>query len=43
MFNRLKRLYNQGRLTEAALERAVTLGWITEEEKQEIIDGAAEE
>ena len=41
MFERLKRLYNEGRLTVEALENAVRRGWITEEQKQEII-GAEE-
>lgn len=38
MFERLKRLYNEGRIDEAGLENAVKKGWITEEEKQLIID-----
>lgn len=37
MYERLKRLYNEGRCTEAMLERAVKFGWITEEQKDEII------
>lgn len=36
MFERLKRLYNEGRLSMAGLETAVARGWITEEQKQEI-------
>ena len=32
MFNRLKRLYEQGKITEAGLQNAVTKGWITQEE-----------
>lgn len=38
MYSRLKRLYHAGRLTDEALAIAVTRGWITDEEKQEIID-----
>ena len=37
MFERLKFLYNQDRLTEEQLEVAVSKGWIKEEQKQEII------
>ena len=37
MYNRLKRLYQQGRLTEEALQTAVGREWITEDEKEEII------
>ena len=37
MFERLKFLYNQGRLTTEQLEVAVSKGWITEEQKQGII------
>lgn len=37
MYKRLKRLYHAGRLTEAALQNAVERGWITLEEKEEII------
>lgn len=36
MFARLKRLYDAARLTLAGLAAAVTKGWITEEEKNEI-------
>lgn len=36
MFETLKRLYGEGRIDNAELERAVTLGWITEEQKGEI-------
>jgi hypothetical protein len=32
MFERLKRLYKEGRIDEAGLEAAVKKGWITEEE-----------
>ena len=37
MYNRLKRLYDEGKITEAGLREAVTYGWITEEEYAEII------
>ena len=38
MFERLKALYSQGKLTAAQLDVAVSKGWITEEQKQEIIN-----
>jgi uncharacterized XkdX family phage protein len=37
MYNRLKRLYDTGRLTQAQLRKAVDNGWITEDEYKEII------
>lgn len=37
MYNTLKRLYQAGKLDEAGLENAVTKGWITEEQKREIM------
>lgn len=37
MFDRLKRLYEQGKITEAGLQSAVTKGWITQEEYEYII------
>ena len=37
MYERLKFLYNQERLNKEQLEIAVSKGWITEEQKQEII------
>lgn len=39
MYSRLKRLYEQDRLTEDGLQNAVAKGWITEDEKAEIIAG----
>lgn len=36
MFETLKRLYCAGSIEAAQLENAVTKGWITEEEMQEI-------
>ena len=37
MYERLKRLYQEGRLDKKGLENAVARGWITEEEMQEIL------
>ena len=37
MFERLKRLYNEGKIDEAGLESAVEKGWITEEQKIQIM------
>lgn len=37
MYERLKKLYKEGRLTEAALKNAVKKGWITENEMKEIM------
>jgi hypothetical protein len=37
MFETLKRLWNEGKLTEAKLDNAVTKSWITEEQKAEIM------
>lgn len=37
MFETLKRLYGEGRLFEVDLNKAVTKGWITAEEKIEIM------
>lgn len=37
MYERVKRLYLAG-MSDAGLDRAVTFGWITEEQKQEIIN-----
>lgn len=36
MFDTLKRLYDSGRLPAANLKNAVTLGWITPEQFQQI-------
>jgi hypothetical protein len=38
MFETLQRLYGEGKLTLQGLENAVVKGWITEEQKQEIIE-----
>lgn len=37
MYERLKRLYQEGRASEAMLKNAVKRGWITDEQMQEII------
>lgn len=39
MFERLKRLYREGKLTKAQLEKAVEKGWITREQWKEIVKG----
>ena len=38
MYETLKRLYNENKLTVDQLSNAVSKGWITEEEKQTIIN-----
>ena len=38
MYERLKRLYLERRLTDAQLDKAVLKGWITSEQAQEIRD-----
>ena len=37
MYERLKRLYQEGRASEAMLKNAVKRRWITKEEMQEIL------
>lgn len=37
MFERLKRLYKEGKITVEDLDNAVSKGWITEEQKELII------
>lgn len=39
MFNRLKKLYDAGKITEDGLQKAVEKGWITQEEYDEILKG----
>ena len=39
MFERLKRLYSEGKIDESGLQAAVDKGWITAEQKQEIMNG----
>lgn len=36
MYKTLKRLYDNGKLTDEQLQHAVDIGWITAEEKAEI-------
>lgn len=40
MYNTVERLYKSGKIDITGLDRAVRLGWITEEEKQTIINEA---
>lgn len=42
MFERLKRLFLEGRLNEEMLSNAVNKGWISEEQKIEIIQSKIE-
>lgn len=37
MYERLKRLYNEGRVTQSQLRNAINKGWITAEEYAEIV------
>lgn len=37
MFERLRRLYREGKIDESGLESAVEKGWITEEQKNQIM------
>lgn len=37
MFERLKRLYLEGKLDENGIRKAYEIGWITEEEMNEIL------
>ncbi len=37
MFNRLKRLYEDGKINEKSLQQAVMRKWITQEQMNEII------
>lgn len=41
MYNKLKRMYLEGRLDEGMLSNAVKKGWITESQKEEIIQAKA--
>lgn len=38
MFEKIKSLYASGRITEVNLDVAITKGWITEEQKNEIMN-----
>ena len=40
MFERLKRLYEDGKINEAGLQNAVRKGWITQAEMNEILGEA---
>ena len=40
MYERVKRLYLAGRLSEAGLENAVEKGWISNEQRTEILEAA---
>ena len=37
MFERLKRLFNEGKIDEAGIRNAITKGWLTEEQANEIL------
>ena len=37
MFERLKRLYSENKITEDGIKNAVKLGWITQEQSDEIL------
>jgi uncharacterized protein YciI len=37
MFERLKALYNSGRLSASGIQNAVTKGWLTQEQANEIL------
>ena len=39
MYERIKRLYDQGKLDDQGVMNAVAKGWITEEQAREIIGG----
>jgi hypothetical protein len=41
MFETLKRLYNEGKLTDIGLDNAVAKGWITAEQADSIISEVA--
>lgn len=43
MYNTIVRIYRNGMVTETGISKAVTLTWITEEEKAEIIQIVASE
>jgi len=38
MFERLKKLYTEGKLTAEGVRNAVAKGWITDEQAQEILN-----
>ncbi len=43
MFERLKRLYQEGKITQEGIENAVKKGWLTSEQANEIINPKVEE
>ena len=43
MYERLKRLYREGKIDEQGLENAVAKGWITQEQADEIMGDAQEQ
>ncbi|MBR1647938.1 MAG: XkdX family protein [Selenomonadaceae bacterium] len=43
MFERLKRLYDEGKIYEAAIRNAVEKGWLTEEQANEILNPSDEQ
>lgn len=43
LFDTVKRLYEQGKLTEVGVSNAVAKGWITEDEKLVIVPDTIEE
>lgn len=42
-YDMLKKMYTDGKATENTLTAAVKRGWITEEEKKEIVEGGRNE
>ena len=38
MFERLKRLYSEGKINETSINNAVEKGWITQEQADEILN-----
>ena len=43
MFERLKRLYAEGKIDESAIRNAVAKGWLTEEQANEILNSPDEQ
>ena len=43
MFAQMKRLYLNGKIDESGLDNAVKFGWITEEQKAEIMESKKDE
>ena len=43
MYERVKRLYAEGKISEEGINNAVTKGWITEEQAQEILNPSDDE